>query len=278
MTRSSILHGAIALVFILTCAAGVGAAPERTLNVTLDPPAASQDDMRLKHETTGATKAGSGKLAASQQYQAQTQTKSSGPQKPIGRVGVITASKADIKSAPGSRSSTYYTCPKDAYIAVIGENRDWYGVLMSNGSTGWIAKKCVSLLDYQVVGSQAQANTAGGAIIDTAMKYVGIPYVWGGYSLSGLDCSGFVKAVFASHGISLPRVSRDQANVGAAVPFDQLQAGDRLYFACKGSVVDHTGIYMGNGMFIHASGSRGGVGVDDLVNSRYAAWLVAARR
>lgn len=278
MARGFALHIVIALVILLSCSAGIDAAPEKSLHITLDSPATTQDEMRLRHETTGATRDSAARQAASQQYQAQTAVKSSGPQKPIGRVGVITASKADIKSAPGSRASIYYTCAKNTYIAVIGENRDWYGVLMSNGSTGWIAKKAVSLLDYQVVGNQTQANTAGGAIVNTAMKYIGIPYVWGGYSLSGLDCSGFVKAVFASHGISLPRVSRDQANVGASVSFDQLQAGDRLYFACKGSVVDHTGIYMGNGMFIHASGSRGGVGVDSLVNSRYAAWLVAARR
>ncbi len=149
---------------------------------------------------------------------------------------------------------------------------------MSDSSTGWIPKKHVSLLDYQVVSKQPQGTVGGNTIINTALKYLGIPYVWGGYSFSGLDCSGFVKAVFASNGISLPRVARDQANVGAAVPANQLQAGDRLYFCCKGSYIDHTGIYMGNGMFIHASSSRGGVGIDNLFNSRYANWLVAIRR
>ncbi len=277
MLRRVIWPGMALLAVLGICASGIPAAAEQTLTLTLDPTEAAKDDMRLKHETTGATKENSTQ-AATKTYRAETQTKSSDKETPIGRVGVIIATKSDIKSAPSSKSRTYYTCPKDTYLAITGDNRDWYGVLMSDGSTGWIPKKCVSLLDYQVVGKQPQSSASSSAIVNTALKYLGIPYVWGGYSFSGLDCSGFVKAVFASHGINLPRVSRDQANVGTPVPFNQLQPGDRLYFACKGSVIDHTGIYIGNGMFIHASSSRGGVGIDNLVNSRYAAWLVSARR
>jgi len=268
---------AMALLVILG-AIQVTAAAEQTLTITLDASATKKDDMRLTHETTGATRENSSKQASELQYRLQTSAKATGKEKPIGRVGVIIAAKADIKSAPTSKGHTYYTCPKDTYIAIVGENRDWYGVLMSDSSTGWIARKSVSLLDYQVVGNTTVSNASGSQVVNTALKYLGIPYVWGGYSFSGLDCSGFVKAVFASHGINLPRVARDQANVGTAVPFSQLQAGDRLYFACKGSVVDHTGIYMGNGMFVHSSSSRGGVGIDNLYNSRYTNWLVIARR
>jgi len=268
------IPGMALLVVLGACMSGIPAAAEQTLTITLDPSESKKDDIRLSHETTGATRENSAKA----QYQATTTAKTSGKETPIGRVGVITASKADIKSAPSSRGRVFYTCPKDTYLAITGQNGDWYGVLMSDGSNGWIPKKYVSLLDYQVVGKQPQGSVGGNQIINTALKYLGIPYVWGGYSFSGLDCSGFVKAVFASNGISLPRVARDQANVGSAVPFNQLQAGDRLYFCCKGSVIDHTGIYMGNGMFIHSSSSRGGVGIDNLLSSRYTAWLVAVRR
>jgi cell wall-associated NlpC family hydrolase len=87
-----------------------------------------------------------------------------------------------------------------------------------------------------------------------------------------------VKAVFASHGINLPRVARDQANVGTPVSASQLQPGDRLYFACKGGEIDHAGIYIGNGLFIHSSASRGGVAVDNIMKPFYANALVTARR
>lgn len=273
MLRRAILPAMALIAIFATCAVA-----EQTLTITLDPSAAKKDDIRLNHETTGATRENSSKQASAQQYRVETQSKTSGKETPIGRVGVVISAKADIKSSPSSKGYTYYTCPKDTYIAILGDNHDWYGVLMSNGSTGWIAKKSVSLLDYQVVSKQSPSSVAGSQIVNTALKYLGIPYVWGGYSFSGLDCSGFVKAVFASHGINLPRVARDQANSGAAVPFGQLQAGDRLYFACKGSAIDHAGIYMGNGMFVHSSSSRGGVGIDNLFSSHYTNWLVTARR
>ena len=254
---------------------------DQTLTITLDPPksestAASGNDLRLKHETLGATRSASEK----QRYSAQTKSASQSSKKdvPIGRVGVVTASKAEIKRAPSGRGYSLFTCPKDTYIAVVSESGSWYGILMVDSSTGWIEKSKVSLLDYQVMGNSPGGSGAGSRIVQTALKYLGIPYKWGGYSFGGLDCSGFVKAVFASHGISLPRVSHDQSQVGAPVTFSQLQAGDRLYFACKGGDVDHVGIYMGNGLFIHSSVSNRGVAVDSIAKPFYLNSLVAARR
>jgi len=257
---------------------GVGAA-EQTLTITLDPTQEeakkqAQSDLELKHETLGATKTGS-----EAKYKAQVASKPSAKKEvTIGQVGVITASKASIKSAPSRRGHTLFTCPKGTYLAIVGQNGAWYGVLMIDSSTGWIEKSKVNLLNYQVMGQQSQPNGQGGRIVNTALKYLGIRYTWGGYSFNGLDCSGFVKAVFASHGISLPRVAREQALVGTPVGWSQLLPGDRLYFACKGSQIDHAGVYMGNGLFIHSSASNGGVAVDNILKPFYANSLVSARR
>jgi len=199
----------------------------------------------------------------------------------IGRVGVITAQKASIYRSRSS-SRILATCGQGTPIGIVGEKGDWYGVLMIDSSVGWIRKSAAKLLNYDIVttrrnGSPA-ANGAGGQIVQAALRYTGVPYVWGGNSWNGLDCSGFVKAVYGNFGVNLPRVSRDQANVGDPVAWDDLQAGDRLYFACKNVDIDHTGIYIGNGLFIHASSRRGGVAVDNLTDGFYARSLVAARR
>lgn len=96
------------------------------------------------------------------------------------------------------------------------------------------------------------------AIIATAKQYIGVKYVYGGTTPSGFDCSGFVQYVFAKHGINLPRVSRDQYKIGTSVSFSNLKAGDLVFFSlAKNGVVDHMGIFVGNGQFINASSSKG---------------------
>lgn len=95
------------------------------------------------------------------------------------------------------------------------------------------------------VASSATAN----AVIANAKQYLGVPYVWGGSTPSGFDCSGFVSYVYRSVGISLPRTSSAQQNVGTRISFNQLQPGDLVF---KGSPAYHVGIYIGGGQYIHA--------------------------
>lgn len=98
------------------------------------------------------------------------------------------------------------------------------------------------------------ANDAGivvepGSPVETALAYHGIPYVWGGESTSGFDCSGLVKYVFAQHGVSLPHYSGAQFLLGEKIVPADLEPGDVVFF---GSPVHHVGIYVGGGYFIHA--------------------------
>jgi cell wall-associated NlpC family hydrolase len=86
-------------------------------------------------------------------------------------------------------------------------------------------------------------------IIATAKQYLGVPYVWGGTTPSGFDCSGFTSYVYRSVGINLPRVSRDQQNLGTRISPSQVQPGDLVF---RGSPAYHVGIYIGGGQYIHA--------------------------
>lgn len=106
--------------------------------------------------------------------------------------------------------------------------------------------------------SAPTSSQKSAAIISTAKRYLGVKYVWGGTTPSGFDCSGFTQYVFTQHGISLPRVSRDQYNTGRSVSLSNLQPGDLIFFSLdEDKVIDHVGIYTGNGEFINASSSKG---------------------
>ena len=117
--------------------------------------------------------------------------------------------------------------------------------------------------------------------VATALTWLGTPYVYGGESRRGIDCSAMVQASFRANGVRLPRTAAEQSKVGIRIdPSDpsRLQPGDRLYFSASGTRVDHTGLYMGNGLFVHASGSGRAVIVSNLTDRRNWNILVGARR
>jgi len=93
------------------------------------------------------------------------------------------------------------------------------------------------------------AGADGDAVVDTALAYLGTPYVWAGASPSGFDCSGLVQHVFGRHGIDLPRVAKDQAQVGTPVAVSDLRPGDLVFF---GSPIDHVGISAGGNKMVVA--------------------------
>jgi cell wall-associated NlpC family hydrolase len=115
-------------------------------------------------------------------------------------------------------------------------------------------------------GSSSSGNSSvnvsgsglGAQIASYALKFVGNPYVSGGTSLTnGADCSGFTWAVHRAFGISIPRISRDQAKSGKSVSISNVQAGDIIYYG------DHVGIYIGNGQIVHASTKATGIKISN---------------
>ncbi len=94
-------------------------------------------------------------------------------------------------------------------------------------------------------------------VTNTASKYLGVPYLYGGTTTKGLDCSGYTSKVFADLGIELNRTSGSQYQQGTAVTKNDLQVGDLLFFNTSGKSVSHVAIYMGDGQMIHSQTGKG---------------------
>jgi len=123
-------------------------------------------------------------------------------------------------------------------------------------------------------GSQNKTN----AFEDAVSKYIGIPYKYGGNGIRGYDCSGLVHRVFKDfYGWNVPRTTRELQYFGSRIPLSIAQPGDLVFFSLRRFKIDHVGIYLGDGRFVHASLSRG-VTIDSLGDDYYERNFKMARR
>lgn len=127
----------------------------------------------------------------------------------------------------------------------------------------------------------ASIADARAAVVRGTLNYLNTPYLWGGmHRDTGMDCSAFVKQVYADAGLQLPRASREQYARTRRLAPAAVRPGDLVFFAMKNpgtARVDHVGVYVGKGYFVHASFTSG-VHIDSVANPYYFSRLVAVRK
>lgn len=231
--------------------------------------------------------------------------------------GKVTGSSVNLRSGPATTYSKIATAAKNDKCYIIGLNQGWYKVIYesrigyirsdylelteipyenhdsSNAPKFYRQGKSTGLLpsasalngtssenkDEAPSISSPAPNITGQQILSKAQQYLGTPYVYGGATPAGFDCSGFVYYVLKSFGFSPYRTPADQYRQGTFVEKNNLQVGDIVFFAnTYANGISHVGIYAGNGRFIHSPNSRSVVSYADLTSGYWAQHYYGARR
>jgi gamma-D-glutamyl-L-lysine dipeptidyl-peptidase len=176
-----------------------------------------------------------------------------------GTLIMTTANFDFVRIQPSDSAQSVCDVTTGALLEGKGHDQDWFVVTLPDGRNGFLPKK--SGTDY--AQWKSCRNPTPENIEKTAKIYLGVPYLWGGASPKGFDCSGFTKTVYKLNGIHLQRDADQQGMAGVNIPLEnnmsQLQKGDLIFFGRKSKRgtserITHVGIYLGQQEFIHCSG------------------------
>ena len=182
----------------------------------------------------------------------------------------VTTSVLNVRSGPGTDYDKVGTLRSGQILQATAQD-GWYKV-----DSGYISADYVKEVD----ASAASQSGKGQEIANFALQFVGYPYVYGGSSPKGFDCSGLTSYVYSQCGYSINRTASNQLSNGYAVEKSALQPGDLVFFRQNGSTkpASHVGIYIGNNQYVHSSTPGVGVIISDLNDPYMSAGYVGARR
>ena len=219
----------------------------------------------------------------------------------------VNSQSVNVRSEASQSSEVIMSATLNTEVTVIEEQNGWSRVIV-NGTQGYISSSLLSETRQETSrgmtiprttgtaqneqtqqtnntnSEQSETNTdssttsnsnKGAEVLAYAMQYIGYPYVYGGSSTSGFDCSGFTSYVYKHFGITLNRTAAGQYSNGVKVSRSNLQAGDLIMF---GSPINHVGIYAGGGRIVHAANPSRGITTDTINSGYYNTHYVGAVR
>ncbi len=155
-------------------------------------------------------------------------------------------------------------------LEVYESGNQFYQVVLPGGDKALVPKNQAAIVKNRTIYQPQE-------IVAVAKQFTGAPYLWGGMSVRGIDCSGLTYMAYFSQGYYLPRDAQDQFKVGVPVTKDQLQAGDLVFFSTVDPGPSHVGIYLQDGFFLNAR-TKEGVTVTSFEDAFFATRYLGARR
>ena len=187
----------------------------------------------------------------------------------VGTGKIVCDTTVNFRSQPNTSSSVLASFANGTTVSVTGISGGWYQVTYG-GQTGYVHPDYLTFtasVDPESGAASAQTNTITPSsnvvsytgtsekraeVLSYAAQFLGTPYVYGGSTPDGFDCSGFTSYVFKNTVGSVPRVAQAQFDATTRVAMDELLPGDLVFFGSSASSISHVGIYVGDGTFIHS--------------------------
>ncbi len=208
----------------------------------------------------------------------------------VNAVGAVDATSLNVRTAPSTDAAVITRLSNGQQMNIITKTGgEWFKIDLG-GTIGYVhasyvvASRNGTPVVYDKTADMsvqtAEGTEKGQLVVATAKKYLGVPYVWAGTSPAGFDCSGLVQYVFREMGVSINRVAADQTAHGVPVTLQNLLPGDIVFFhnTSRYTRINHVGIYVGDGQFIHAPQTGDVVKISPLDSGYYARTFVTARR
>lgn len=193
-------------------------------------------------------------------------------------MAIVRTDRLNVRMEPNTDSKIWTQISKEERYPVEKQLDGWVQIDLDTGDSGngeendgaYISTRDNNV-DVQYALAEAikfspmeetanQQASLRSKIVNYALKFVGNPYVWGGTSLTnGADCSGFTQSVLRNFGISVPRVSREQANTGKGIKSSDMRPGDLIFYTNSKGTINHVAMYIGNGQIVHAASRRSGI-------------------
>lgn len=193
-------------------------------------------------------------------------------------MAIVRTDRLNVRMEPNTDSKIWTQISKEERYPVEKQLDGWVQIDLDTGDSGngeendgaYISTRDNNV-DVQYALTEAikfspmeetanQQASLRSKIVNYALKFVGNPYVWGGTSLTnGADCSGFTQSVLRNFGISVPRVSREQANTGKGIKSSDMRPGDLIFYTNSKGTINHVAMYIGNGQIVHAASRRSGI-------------------
>jgi len=191
-----------------------------------------------------------------------------------GRIALVTGNVAPVYLEPFSEPRESITVTVDARLELVSEQAHRFKVRLPDLRYGWVRKEDASIqpadFRYPLTNRQRMA--------ESGKRFLGVPYLWGGTTPLGFDCSGLIQLIYKMNGVCVPRDADMQYMVGQPIEISDVASADLVFFSGQSSGITHVGIYVGNGEFLHSSGRASGVTINPLNYPYFQSILVGARR